>query len=466
VTDIFNLLSSTALNTISPDYALGLATASFLGIFFGESKAAKTFGIFSAAAALLLLPALSGATALGVGLAAGIALLKFGGSLFIDHASHVAKRLGLPASFIGIFLVGFGTSFPELAASIGFAQSGADAAAITNVTGSNFANYFLILPLTLLMVAIHNWLSPPKPAAKAKTQTEQQYQAAKKEFLDQRSANLALGQNVSALDIGFFGLSAALLTTLAYAPMLAPALGITPLITQLGLMSGITSPIGWVFLSLLAGYGALKLLTAKPDPIDPNASTEKVPNVFVSLAFAFAGLGLLVWGAGVVVSSSLGIAAAYGLSQGFVGATLVAVGTSLPEMMAGFFAITRGKKDLAAGNLLGSGIFNILGILGTSAIAKGGMGMGGLAIAGVTVPFVGIMALATTAIFIGMLNKNWKVGVGTGIAMAAIWLGVTLADFNGLVAPWLGGAAATAAALAPTAPSAVAGAALMTPALG
>ena len=246
----------------------------------------------------------------------GLIVLAVGAELFIRGAVRVARRFGVSPFVIGLTLVGFGTSAPELVVNLSAALGGSTDIAIGNVVGSNIANVGLILgPAALLrpMVAQMRLLKAEIPAVIA--------------------ASVALW--VMCLD------------------------------------GTIDRADGAV---LLAGFAAMMLYiawTAKAEP--PEVQEEiahavpPVERAWVSALFLLVGLAGLVGGAELMVRSAVAVATQLGVSELVIGLTIVAVGTSLPELASTVAAAYRGESDIAVGNVVGSNLFNILLILGTTA---------------------------------------------------------------------------------------------------
>jgi len=251
----------------------------------------------------------------------GVALLALGGEGVIRGAVGLARRLGVSELLIGLILVGFGTSAPELLTSVSAALAGAPGIAVGNVVGSNISNCLLIAALVALV----------RPIA----------------------VNPAALRRDGLVMLAASGLLVAL----------AVALG------------QLTRPVGAALLGLLVAYGvavwwkerrggaAAELHEGESHVHDPAPAS-----LGVALLFACGGLGLLVVGADLLVKGAVTLARIAGLSETVIGLTIVAIGTSLPELVATLAAASKGRSDVAFGNILGSGIFNVLGILGATAL--------------------------------------------------------------------------------------------------
>jgi len=256
-------------------------------------------------------------------LVAGLFLLVIGGEALVRGSATVARRLGLSPLIIGLTLVGFGTSTPELATSVDAALSGAPDIAVGNVIGSNIANVLLILAAAALICPL----------------------------TCRRDAVLRDG---------------------------LAALGATFAVIAFGLLGGVGRTGGVLFLTTLATY---VFVTYRLERNAANASSdmrrheaELAPSVlgpvWLPVAATLAGIAAIVAGAALLVDGATQIARSAGISEAVIGLTLVAVGTSLPELTVSIIAAVRREADIAFGNIVGSNIFNVLGILGITAIIE------------------------------------------------------------------------------------------------
>lgn len=254
---------------------------------------------------------------------AGLALLALGGEGVVRGAVGVARRLGLSELLIGLTLVGFGTSTPELMTSIDAALQGSPGIAIGNVLGSNIGNILLILAIVVLI----------RPLA------------------------------VNPAAIGRDG-----------AIVIAASIALTAMALMFGELSrwiGAVFVMSLVFYVLAvwrieqSGGAAAAMHEAEGHTHDP------VPQkLWQSALFALAGLGLLIWGADLLVEGAIVTARLAGVSETVIGLTIVAIGTSLPELVATLAAALKGRTDVAIGNIVGSNLYNILGILGVTALIQ------------------------------------------------------------------------------------------------
>lgn len=302
----------------------------------------------------------------------GLALLAGGGELLVRGAVGMAERLRISPLLAGLTIVGFGTSTPELATSIQAATSGAPGIAIGNVVGSNIANILLILGISALVL--------PLAANRAAFR---------------RDGLVLLGSSVIAL--------AAVMT------------------------GTITWPMGLVMLLLLAGYitWAYRSEMASGDAEAARhvakAQDAAPPQTHAVLlaAMIIAGLAGAIFGARLLVDAASELALAAGVSESVIGLTIVAVGTSLPELVACIVAVRRGHAEVALGNVVGSNIYNVLGILGATAIIHP------IAIPAEIARFDIWVMLAVTVLFLWQLRSGWRVSRIEGGVLVALYVAYT-----------------------------------------
>jgi len=255
---------------------------------------------------------------------AGLAALVAGASLLVRGASKLALRLGLSPLVVGLTVVAFGTSAPELAVSAGAVYNGRTALAVGNVVGSNLFNVLFVLGVAALIAPLRVHLQVVRQEAP---------------IMIGASALLA----VLCLDGEVGRLDTALL---------------------LGLLVAYT-----VFLVRQArtagGAGAEEFEREIRSPA-AGAWDARLP---AQILLVVAGLGLLVLGSEALVSAAIAFARAMGLSETVIGLTIVAAGTSLPEVATSVAASLKGERDIAVGNVVGSNVFNILGVLGVAGLA-------------------------------------------------------------------------------------------------
>ena len=255
--------------------------------------------------------------------ALGLALLLAGGEGVVRGAVATARRLGISPLVIGLTVVGFGTSAPELVVSVGAALSGAPGIAIGNIIGSNIANILLIVGIAALLMplAVH-------PDALRRD-----------------------GVVLVAVTLAF------------------PAVAFDGTIGRgegLAMVALLFVYIGWSIWSDRQGPGPAADLHRE----EAEGFTAPLPQTGRSIALALQrGLAALVGGAQLAVTGATALAREAGISETVIGITLVAIGTSLPELATAVAAARRGHADVCIGNIVGSNLFNILGIAGASAIA-------------------------------------------------------------------------------------------------
>ncbi len=252
-------------------------------------------------------------------LAGGIALLFVGAEALVRGASALALRLGISPLVVGLTVVAFGTSAPELVVSVQAALNGAGGIAVGNVVGSNIANIALILGIAAL-------IRPLRVEAQ-------------------------LVRFDMPLMVAVTGLLAAMLWNRT---LIRPEAVL--------LLAGFAAYV--VFTLRQARRSRTLLLTL--DAALPEPTSSRLQDA----AYVLGGLGALVLGSNGLVHGAVAIAEAVGIPDAVIGLTLVAVGTSLPELATSAIAAHRGEGDLAIGNVVGSNLFNALGILGVAALVR------------------------------------------------------------------------------------------------
>lgn len=252
---------------------------------------------------------------------AGLAALLVGGDLLVRGAIALAERFGLSPMVIGLTVVGFGTSSPELVTSLQAALVGSPGIAIGNVVGSNIGNILLILGLSALI------------------------------------APMVVAPEVLKRD--------GTVLTLASLLCLFAVLG-----RQIGPLTGAA-----LFAALVAYLtGTIWYERRRTTPaagmyaLEAEIVTVPAMSALRSALLVLAGLGLTLLGAKLLVSGAISLATSIGMSEAVIGLTIVAIGTSMPELATSVIAARKGHGDVALGNVIGSNIFNILGILGITAI--------------------------------------------------------------------------------------------------
>lgn len=305
--------------------------------------------------------------------AGGLVLLGLGGELLVRGAVGMAARLGISPLLAGLTIVGFGTSTPELATSVQAALGGSPGIAVGNVVGSNIANILFILGLSAVILPLN-----VNPASFTRD-------------------SIALGG------------SALLCTAAVLYGVLQPVVG-------LGLLACLIGYVWWAYKTESAApcpEGARHEAEAEDRPVPPNTGPVILGGMIII------GLIAAIFGAGLLVDGATVLASAAGVSETVIGLTVVAVGTSLPELIACIIAVIRKHEDVALGNIVGSNIYNILGILGLTAIIKP-----------IEVPAeiaridIWVM-LGVTALLIVQLRSGWRLSRIEGAVLVALYCGYT-----------------------------------------
>ena len=256
---------------------------------------------------------------------AGLILLGVGGEALVRGGIALGRNMHMSPHMVGLVIVGFGTSMPELAVSINAVRSGTAPIAVGNVVGSNIANLWLILPVAALIMPI------VKPGRL------------------------------------LFPDGAVLLAACIAIPVIGMQFDIIPR-WQGAVMLAILLALGFgEYLRTRRELKQQELFEEEPVIVAP----EEVPtHLYVALLMTLAGLGAVIYGADLLVEGASQAARVMGVSEAFIGLSVVAIGTSLPELAGSGMAAWRGHSDLAYGNVIGSSIFNALCVLG-AAIAVG-----------------------------------------------------------------------------------------------
>ncbi len=251
-------------------------------------------------------------------LIAGLVLLVLGAELLVRGASTIATMLGIPSLIVGLTIVAYGTSSPEMAVSIQSSFAGQADVALGNVVGSNIFNVLIILGISALI------------------------------------APLMVANQLIRLDV----------------PIMIGVSILTLMFAHDGTISRVDGTIlfiGALVYTLFLIYEAKKQKNQESENDKSQAVVENNPkNWLINIALIGVGLVLLVQGSNWLVESSISIAKAIGVSDLVIGLTIIAAGTSLPELASSVVASLKGERDIAVGNVVGSNIFNILAVLGLS----------------------------------------------------------------------------------------------------
>lgn len=304
-----------------------------------------------------------------VKLVIGFLFLVKGADCFVDGASSVAKRFRIPAFVIGLTIVAFGTSAPELAVSITAAMKGSNDIAIGNVVGSNIFNTLVVLG-----------------ASAAITPIVVDKGMIKKDYPLSIFAAVLLG--VLALDTIFFKADA----------------------MSLGRVDGII---------LLIAFAGFMVMTVKAGMEGRTEEEVEALPMMKSLIFIALGLAGIIWGGDLSVEGAKEIARFFGLSEAIIGLTIVAVGTSLPELVTSIIAAKKGESDIAVGNVIGSNIFNIFLILGVSSAILP------MNVSGTYLYDIGMLVEVMVLTYLP-IAKTKKVTRGMGITMVLVYVAYTV----------------------------------------
>jgi cation:H+ antiporter len=283
-------------------------------------------------------------------LLAGFVLLWKGGDWLVDGSDRFARSWGVPATLTGVVILGFGTSFPELATSVMALIDKRPGTSVGNVVGSNIANVGLILGVTAALAVI------------------------------------PINRFLLRIEIPF-GIAASLLAVA---------------LTWDGVLDQLDS---FILLGAFIAYMLVALATAKRREI-PDAADRPAKHTARDITLAVIGLIGVLAGARLFLAGADTFATEFGLSEGVVGLTLVALATSLPELAAGLAAIRARKPDLALGNVIGSNIFNLLMVLGVAGAVQ-------------STVFGGTLAFPDSM-------RQVDLPVMTGLAIMPLLLGVTM----------------------------------------
>lgn len=245
----------------------------------------------------------------------GLALVVAGANILVEGASAFARRFGVSEFVIGLTIVGFGTSLPELVVSVTGALQGNSAIAIGNVVGSNLFNVLFILAVSALVSPIVITRSN-----------------------HYRDIPITLAATVLVVALGMAG-------------------------------NGLSRIEGAVMLVLFACYILYCFRSDKPEePQEDAGAASTQMSAFLAVTMILGGLSGLIFGGRLFVNSAEDVALMLGVSDKFIAITVLAMGTSLPEFVTSIVALSKQKSQMAMGNILGSNVFNLLLILGTSAL--------------------------------------------------------------------------------------------------
>lgn len=297
----------------------------------------------------------------------GLVLLYFGAEGLVRGSSSLALRLGVGPLLVGLTVVAFGTSAPEMIVSVKAAYLGQGDISVGNVVGSNICNIGVILAFSALIV-------PIKVASQ----------------IVRIDTPIMIGATALAIGLLYDG--------------------------------ALTRTEGIIFFLLLVVYIVFSIRIAKKQAADPLAQefSEEMKisksGVLLDVLMVIGGLVMLVFGARFLVDAAIEIAKTFGLSEAVIGLTIVAIGTSLPEFATSLIAAIKKEADIAVGNVVGSNIFNIFGILGVSAFITP------LSSSGITGIDLAVMAAFALALW-GFSRTGYRITRPEGLIMLFAYSG-------------------------------------------
>ena len=285
----------------------------------------------------------------------GFIMLIKGSDIFVDSASNIARKFNIPPIIIGLTIVAMGTSMPEATVSVTSSLAGMNDMSIANVVGSNIFNLLVVLGVSSVTnkLKVNNY----------------------------KDVFTSLGSGILLLICAIDG--------------------------NLSFLNGVALLISFAYFI----FNMIKSVKNNNDKVE--VQTNKP--LWLTIILGLLGLGAIVWGGDLVVNSASAIASQFGMSENLIGLTIVAVGTSLPELVTSVMATKKGEVDIAVGNVIGSNIFNILLILGCASVINP---MVVSTVALMDIIFVVLM----TGLFILATYKNREVSKKIGIPMVLIYV--------------------------------------------
>jgi len=294
---------------------------------------------------------------------AGVVILVFGGDLLVRGASRLAVAFGISPLVVGLTVVAFGTSAPELAVSVQASLGHQADLAVGNIVGSNISNILLILGLSSLF------------------------------------APLAVDQQLVRLDV----------------PIM---IGVSFVTFGLGLDGKISTAEGALLFAGIVVYTVFAIRKSRAETMlvreeyDEALALRSAPRVLVNAGLVLLGLACLTGGARLMIVAAVEIARAFGVSELVIGLTIVAIGTSLPELATSVVAAVRGERDIAVGNVVGSNLFNLLCVLGlTAVVVPGGLDVAEAAIRFDMPVMIAVSIACLPIFFVGHRISRWEGGL-------------------------------------------------------
>lgn len=303
-------------------------------------------------------------------LVVGLVLILWGASALTDGASSIARRMGVSDLVVGLTVVSFGTSAPELTISVMSAIDGNAGLAVGNIVGSNIFNICMIIGVTALI----------KP--------------------------VRVERSLMSNEIPLVMLSSLVLLVMGCGVWLDGA----P-------QAVLTRVDGLILLLFFAVFMRYVFASAKSQPAEEAQGDKPMP-VWRAVVMTLLGLAALIWGGDRFVDAASGIASSMGISDAVIGLTIVAAGTSLPELATSVTAALKGRTGIAVGNVIGSNIFNIFMVLGASATVRS------LPFAGIGLP--DLLLLAGVSVLFWLVARVWgnqTINRAEGALLVAIYIG-------------------------------------------
>lgn len=309
--------------------------------------------------------------------AGGIVLLIGGADLIVRGASRLAAAIGISPLVIGLTIVAIGTSSPELAVSLKASLSGEPDIALGNVVGSNIFNILFILGLSALITP------------------------------------LTVAQQLVRLDVP-------LMIAISIVMLLLALDGRVGRLDGLLLFGGLIVYTTFVVRQSLRESAEVKELYNQE--FGQGQSPRRMPGWVTNAGLILVGLGMLLAGSHWLVNASINVAQAFGISELVIGLTIIAAGTSLPEVATSIIASVKGERDIAVGNVIGSCIFNILAILGLTSLFSGN----GVAVAPAALRFDIPIMIATSVACLPIFFTGYRIGRREGLLFFVMYISYTL----------------------------------------
>ena len=312
-------------------------------------------------------------TVLTIGsLVIGLVGLVGGAELLVKGAASIASKLGIAPVIVGLTVVAFGTSAPELAVSLAATVGGSGDVAFGNVVGSNIANVLLILGASAIV------------------------------------GGLAVQQRIVRFDVPLL----IVVSILAFVMALDRTIG---LVDGAILVTGVGVYTAWLIREALNERA--DIVTEYEESVQAVEGKAAERPVWFNAALVVIGLGVLVVGSQLLVNSATTIAEAAGVSDLVIGLTVVAIGTSLPELATSIMAVVRGQRDIAVGNVIGSNLFNLMSVLGVSSIVASQ----GIAVSDVSIRLDLPVMLAATIVLVPILWNGFQIQRWEGFVLIGFY---------------------------------------------